>query len=111
MSPTGDDFGHFLRSMAASGLAGKSAIRFAADGALREEPEVAVPDLHACGERSHFVESERTGSLPWPMRTETTRRWIPNSTARLGRHRHAAFWQRPARMANQFVPNKVFHRD
>jgi hypothetical protein len=74
MSRTGDDCGYFLRSMAApSGLAGKSAIRFAADGALREEPEAAVPDLHAYGERSHFVESERTGSLLWPMRTAKPR--------------------------------------
>jgi hypothetical protein len=74
MSRTGDDRRHFLGSMAAlSGLAGKSAIRFAADGALKKEPEAAVPDLHAYGERSRFVESERTGSFLWPMRTAKPR--------------------------------------
>jgi hypothetical protein len=69
MSRTGDDRGHLLRGMAApSGLAGENAIRFAADGAPRGEPESVVPDLHAYGERSHFLEPGRTGSFLWPLR-------------------------------------------
>lgn len=70
MSSTDGHRRQFLKSITAlTGLAGSGAMHVAGGSAVPSETEAPSKDLHAYGERSHFVESERVGSFLWPLQT------------------------------------------